>query len=108
MAYSHQKRDAGQRERRKKFGAWLKARRGGLEMTQLDMSNALGYQYYVTISQVERGVMRVPPEDWKKWANLLKIAPKDFAIRALAHYDPLVFDLLFSETEHARIVNGGK
>lgn len=96
---SHFKRTGDALAFRQKFGKWLKARREELGKTQLDLGRVLKHEYPTTVSQFERGITRVPPEDWANYADLLEIETREFAKRALAHYDPVVFHLLFKPEE---------
>lgn len=68
---------------RKRFGEWLKSRREAADVTQLDLSRALGHDYVSMVSQVERGRSLIPPQDLVLWAEALKVKPKEFATKYL-------------------------
>lgn len=94
---SNYSRQGASKRLRQDFGRWLKARREAVGRTQVDLSDHLGHRYYTTVSQFERGISRVPPEDWVKYAEYIGVDPKVFAKRALAHYDHIVFDILYGD-----------
>jgi transcriptional regulator with XRE-family HTH domain len=73
---------------RKRAGAWLKGLREAAGLTQLDIAAHMGYEYTTMVSQIERGLGRVPPEDWPEWADLLRQDSKKFATQMLYWYDP--------------------
>lgn len=80
---------------RKKIGGHLQRLRQGVELTQVQVAERLGYQYFTFVAQIEQGRARVPPEDWMKWAKLYKQEPKAFSRTLLKHYDPHVFEACF-------------
>jgi transcriptional regulator with XRE-family HTH domain len=80
---------------RKRAGAWLKGLREEAGLTQLDVAAHMGYDYTTMVSQIERGLGRVPPEDWPEWASLLRQDLKKFAARMLYWYDPHAHFALF-------------
>lgn len=94
MTYSHYRKSDGNLNNRKKLGRWIKSKRVQMDLTQKDVADHMGYGYTVMVSSVERGINRIPPEDWQKWAEILKVPVQEFAIRAFRHYDPLVADLV--------------
>jgi DNA-binding XRE family transcriptional regulator len=51
---------------RKRAGAYLKGLRNEQKLTQTDLAKRLGLEYYTFISQVETGLVRVPPEQMTK------------------------------------------
>lgn len=53
---------------RKRAGAYLKGLRQDQKLTQSDMAKLLGIEYYTFVSQVETGLVRVPPEQLERWA----------------------------------------
>lgn len=81
---------------RKEAGVYVKRLRERAELSQLELSEKLGLQYYTFISQVEQGVTRVPPESLREWAKALNVEPDVFARNLLRFYDPFTFDALFS------------
>jgi transcriptional regulator with XRE-family HTH domain len=105
MHSQYGKSDAASRALYQQAGRWLKDLRTDAGLTQQQIAKALGYDYYTTISQIERGLTRVPPKDLGKWASLLKMPVADFARQLLSYYDPHMFEALFGHKEkqhHAR------
>lgn len=80
---------------RKRFGSHLRQMREEAGLTQRDIAAHLGYDYYTQVSQIERGLGRVPPEDIGTWAKLLKQDPKDFAKLVLYWTDPFIYQALY-------------
>lgn len=80
---------------RKQAGAWLKKLREEVPMTQHELAKAVGMDYYTTISQIERGTTRVPPDRLEAFATALQQDPKPFAARLLMYYDPYMWKILF-------------
>ena len=80
---------------RKQAGTWLKQRRGGAGLSQIELAARLGLKYYTFISQVENGFGRVPTESMEAWARALGVDPAEFARHLLSFYDPELHRLLF-------------
>ena len=76
-------------------GVYLRQRREAAGLTQSDLAQALGYKFYTRISQIERGIGRVPPEDYGRYAEALGVEPRGFVKELLRFYDPLVHHLAF-------------
>jgi hypothetical protein len=64
-------------------------------VTQLELSKALGFDYYTFISSVESGVSELPSEHLATWAKTLGAPVDEFAKNLMRHYDPHLFDALF-------------
>jgi len=82
------------KELRQKAGAWLKQLREAVPLTQQELSKAVGLDYYTTISQIERGIARLPPERQLLFAQALQQEPKVFVMRLLMYYDPYTWEIL--------------
>lgn len=80
---------------RKKVGTFLQRLRQAHELTQNDVANHLGYQYFTFVAQIEQGRSRIPPGDWNAWADLYGQDRREFARRLLKHYDPHVYSACF-------------
>jgi transcriptional regulator with XRE-family HTH domain len=87
---------------RAEAGDYIRQLRTKREMSQLDLANRLGYDYYSFISQVENGTARVPPETLREWARVLGVSPKDFATTLLRLYEPFYFDAVFGVEHKSR------
>lgn len=96
-------RDSGEvpeaRQRRKRAGDWLKARRAEAGLSQVDLAARLDLKYYTFISQVENGFSRVPTESMEAWATALALDPRAFATHLLMYYEPELYRLLFRARE---------
>lgn len=82
-------------ELKSKAGAYIKGLRKDAGLTQLELSKALGYDYYSFISQVEQGVARVPPDSYNAWAKALNVPVGDFVKTLLRYYEPEMYDALY-------------
>ena len=83
-------------ELRRDAGAWLKSLREARGLSQRDLAQKVGVDYYTFISQVESGRGRIPPERYRAWAGALGMAPKDFVTKLMRYYDPVTYRILFS------------
>jgi transcriptional regulator with XRE-family HTH domain len=81
---------------RKKAGAWLRARRCELGLSQRELAYRVNIEYYTFISQIEAGRGRVPSERLHDWAKALEMAPREFAINLMKYYDPHTYSMIFS------------
>ena len=89
MAYNAY--DASSKEARllrAEAGDFIKRLRINKELTQKQVSNELGLDYYTFISQLECGQGRLPPKLWVKMAQILGQKPKEFSLKMLSVYDP--------------------
>ena len=79
------------------LGSWLREMREKRGMSQRELSDAIGLDYYTFISQLENGRGRIPSSRYRDWANALGQDPKLFVRKLLMHYDPVAYDILFSD-----------
>jgi len=84
-------------ELRRDAGHWLKRLREAQELSQRDLAEKVGVEYYTFISQVESGRGRIPPDRYRAWANALGVPPRDFVIRLMRNYDPVTYRILFDK-----------
>ncbi len=87
-------------ELRRKAGRWLKQRRESVGLSQRQLAELVGTDYYTFISQLETGRGRIPPDKYPVWAEALKLSAKEFVLTLLPYYDPITFEILFGD-EHA-------
>lgn len=85
-------------ELRQKAGGYLKRVRAAARLTQQEVAVRVGLAYYTTVSQVERGTTRVPPDKMRQWAVAVGVEPRTFATTLLRYYDPFMWQLLFGST----------
>lgn len=86
------------REHRLALGVWLRDLREEQGLSQRDLSDALGLDYYTFISQLENGRGKIPSSRYRDWAQALGQDPKSFVRKLLMHYDPVSYDILFSDS----------
>ncbi|MCA1807319.1 MAG: helix-turn-helix domain-containing protein [Actinobacteria bacterium] len=84
------------REHRLSLGVWLRELREVQGLSQRDLSDSLGLDYYTFISQLENGRGKIPSNRYLDWANALGQEPKAFVRQLLMHYDPVSYKILFS------------
>lgn len=84
---------------RRRAGRWLKQKREERSLSQRQLADLVGVEYYTFISQLETGRGRIPAERYVDWANALGIAPREFVYVLMRFYDPITFALLFPEED---------
>jgi DNA-binding XRE family transcriptional regulator len=89
-------------ELRKATGLWLKELRERRGLSQRQMAEKVGGNYYTFISQLESGRGRIPPDRYLVWAQVLGVEPKFFVRNLLRSYDPITYSILFGESEPQR------
>ena len=97
MYTNPQKRDSDAQELRREAGQWLKKRREAIGLSQRQVAEKVGAEYYTFISQLETGRGRIPPARYVDWANALEIEPREFVYKLMRYYDPITFSILFDE-----------
>jgi len=88
---------------RREGGRWLKEQRERVGLSQRQLAEAVGAEYYTFISQLETGRGRIPPDRYVAWAAALKMAPREFMREILRFYDPITHSILFTEPDNKRI-----
>lgn len=86
---------------RREAGRWLKQRREDCNLSQRQLADRLGLDYYTFVSQLETGRGRIPTERYHDWAEALNIAPRDFVLALMPYYDPITFGILFPDASPA-------
>jgi transcriptional regulator with XRE-family HTH domain len=82
---------------RREGGRWLKERRERLGLSQRQLAERVGAEYYTFISQLETGRGRVPPDRYEDWARALDMKGRDFVREVMRYYDPITYDILFEQ-----------
>jgi transcriptional regulator with XRE-family HTH domain len=85
-------------ELRREAGQWLKRLREAQGLSQRDLADAVGVEYYTFISQVESGRGRIPPDRYRVWAKALRVPAREFVIKLMRYYDPVTYRILFDKT----------
>ena len=82
-------------ELRRDAGQWLKRLRESKGLSQRDLAEKVGVEYYTFISQVESGRGRIPPDRYRVWAKALGIPAREFVVHLMRYYDPVTYRILF-------------
>ena len=101
--YSHPQhgRSAAVESLRKQAGQLLKRMRESKGMTQRELAERVGFDYYTFVAQIESGRGRVPPERYGAYARALEMPSRDFVRTILKFYDPVTYSHLFGEEGEA-------
>ena len=65
---------AGVQQLRREGGRWLRQCREAAGLSQRELAQLVGAEYYTFISQLETGRGRIPPDRYHIWAEALKIS----------------------------------
>ena len=85
---------------RKQAGLWLKQKREARNLSQRQMADIIGIEYYTFVSQLETGRGRIPPERYSDWAKALGMTPRELVFTLMRYYDPITFSILFPEEQN--------
>lgn len=103
MYSNPQKRqDVQTQQLRKAAGKWLRELREARGLSQRQLAQEVGIEYYTFISQLETGRGRIPPDKFEIWAEALGMPVRDFVKHLFQFYDPITFGILFGEEAPAR------
>lgn len=96
MYVHNQKRDdLTVQEQRRSGGLWLKDLRLKAKLSQRQLAEKVGAEYYTFISQLENGRGRIPPDRYEEWAAALNVSAEVFVFNLMRFYDPVTFKILF-------------
>ena len=84
-------------ELRKEAGRWLKELRENKGLSQRQVAEKTGTEYYTFVSQLETGRGRIAPEHYERWAKTFGVEPKVFVKTLMRYYDPVTYDILFPD-----------
>ena len=84
-------------ELRREGGKWLKQLREDSGLSQRQLADLVGAEYYTFISQLESGRGRIPPDRYLLWAKALEQDPRVLVRELLRYYDPVTHAILFTE-----------
>jgi transcriptional regulator with XRE-family HTH domain len=90
---------------RQAAGAFIRKHREALGLSQRALAKEVGIEHYTFVSQIEGGRGRVPPTQMEDWARALQLPTRNFAIQMLRFYDPLTFNMIFTEESAQRFVD---
>ena len=81
---------------RRDGGRWLKDQRERVGLSQRQLAELVGAEYYTFISQLETGRGRIPPDRYLAWARALRVDARDFVREVMRFYDPITYGILFA------------
>jgi transcriptional regulator with XRE-family HTH domain len=95
--YTHPQRRSDQltQKLRVEAGQWLRGLREKCGLSQRELAQKVGAEYYTFISQLENGRGRIPPDRYLDWANALRIEAREFARGLMYYYDPITYRIIF-------------
>nr|WP_294523216.1 helix-turn-helix transcriptional regulator [uncultured Rhodopila sp.] len=98
--YLHQQslQDSDTQELRRSAGRWLRSLRDARKLSQRELADLVGTEYYSFISQLETGRGRIPPDRYRVWAKALGIPASEFVRGLMQFYDPVTHSILFGDT----------
>src|ERR1700761_1805771 len=96
-AHTQDLKSAKTQNLRKEAGKWLAGLRNKAGLSQRELADAVGSDFYTFISQIENGKGRIPPDKYRLWARALGVAPQEFVRTILSFYDPITHAILFGE-----------
>jgi transcriptional regulator with XRE-family HTH domain len=82
-------------ELRREGGRWLRQQREEAGLSQRQLAERVGAEYYTFISQLETGRGRIPPDRYRQWASALNKDPREFVRQLMRFYDPVSYEILF-------------
>src|SRR5271165_652533 len=89
---------------RRHGGRWLKEKREHAGLSQRELAERVGAEYYTFISQLETGRGRIPPDRYHAWAKALHMDTRDFVRELMRFYDPVTHGILFPSDGEPRDV----
>lgn len=101
--HSQHRNDPEVQELRRTAGIWLKELREKRGLSQRQLAQLVGADYYTFISQLECGRGRIPPDRYRQWAAALGIDAAEFVKVLMEYYDPVTYDILFSEIQPEKV-----
>jgi transcriptional regulator with XRE-family HTH domain len=96
-AHSQDLKSAQTQSLRREAGRWLANLRKEAGLSQRDLANEVGSDFYTFISQIENGKGRIPPDKYRLWAKALGVDIQKFVRTILQYYDPVTHAILFAE-----------
>ena len=78
------------------LGDYIRQARLANNMTQSDLAQAVGMEYYTAISAIEVGRNTVPPERYYDFAEALGLDPVEFVQKILELTNPWAHAMLYS------------
>jgi transcriptional regulator with XRE-family HTH domain len=97
--YTHPQRRSTKltKKLRNQAGNWLRELRENRGLSQRELAERVGAEYYTFISQLENGRGRIPPDRYLVWADALGVEPRAFVRTLMSYYDPVTYNIIFGE-----------
>jgi transcriptional regulator with XRE-family HTH domain len=89
-------------ELRRMAGQWLRELREQRGLSQRELAQKVGVEYYTLISQLEHGLGRIAPEVYLVWAEALGVESREFVRRLTSYYDPETYGVIFGRQARKR------
>lgn len=104
--YTHPQRRSAKltQKLRQEAGRWLRELREKRGLSQRDLAQKVGAEYYTFISQLEHGRGRIPPDRYLVWARALGVEPREFVRGLMSYYDPVTYDIVFGRESRPEAV----
>jgi transcriptional regulator with XRE-family HTH domain len=101
--YTHPQRrtDKLTQRLRSEAGLWLRDLREKCGVSQRELAQKVGAEYYTFISQLENGRGRIPPDRYLVWASALGVEPREFVRGLMYYYDPVTYQIIFGPQSQA-------
>jgi transcriptional regulator with XRE-family HTH domain len=89
---------------RREVGSWLRELREKRGLSQRELAQKVGAEYYTFISQLEHGRGRIPPDRYLLWADALGVDPREFVRGLVSYYDPVTYNILFGRKPRLQVL----
>src|SRR5215475_13298728 len=83
-------------------GAWLCELREKRGLSQRELAQRVGAEFYTFISQLEAGLVRIPQDRYLVWADALGVEPREFVRTVASYYGRLTYDIVFGTGPQSR------
>ena len=93
--------DVAVQELRREAGRYIRSLREGRGLSQRQLADLIGTEYYTFISQLETGRGRIPADKYEAWASALGVDQREFVFNLMRFYDPITFAILFPDRQAA-------
>lgn len=90
--------DVAVQELRREAGRYIRSLREARGLSQRQLADRIGTEYYTFISQLETGRGRIPADKYENWATALGVDQREFVFNLMRYYDPITFAILFPES----------
>ncbi len=84
---------------REEAGAYIQQLRMDRGLTQRELADIVGLDYYTRVAAVETGMISLSSDQLKLWARALKVPRRKFARTMLRFYNPHTAKELFGDHE---------